>query len=401
MAKGAAVIGAGIVGCATALTLAQAGWAVTVFDPDPPGANASFGNAGVISTGGVTPNATPAVIRDLPGMAFSSTGSGWVRRGDHLLALPWVLRMVAAARMGRVRRIADQMRVLVAPSLEAHRRLAALAGCEDLIQVRGWLKAYGTAADYAAAAVDRELMVEHGVNLMLMDADALRAHLPQVDPAALFAGVHQPDAGMATDPRALAEGYLSAATARGAVHRRESVTGLEVGGPGARVRTAGGAQDFDVVVICAGARSAGIAAWIGDRIPLIAERGYHAAFPKDAAHLIPGPTYFASHGFVLSPLAEGLRLTMGAELSRPGAAPDFRRLHQKVETARRILPALQDQPVLREWMGERPSTPDTLPVIRPSGRTPAIIHAFGHGHLGLTLAAVTAERVRDLAQRAG
>ena len=96
-----AIIGAGLVGAATALVLAEAGHAVTVIDPAPD-TGASFGNAGAIAIGGVTPNATPGLVRQLPRMLFDRNGSGWVRGGDLLAAVPWVLRMIAASRPARV-----------------------------------------------------------------------------------------------------------------------------------------------------------------------------------------------------------------------------------------------------------------------------------------------------------
>ena len=387
-----AIIGAGVVGCATALRLAEEGFAVTVFDPDPPGANTSSGNAGVISTGGITPNATPGLVRRLPAMALDRQGDGWIRRGDMIRSLPWLGRMVAASRMPEVRRIAAAMHPLVAGALDSHRRLAARAGRPDLVTVGGWMKVYGSAADFAAAALDRDLMSEHGVDLMLLDAHQLRDRLPNVDPAALHAAVHQPGAGLVTDPRALAAAYLKAA---GAEHRRERVVWATADARAVTCIAESGEARFDRLVVCAGARSAGIAAWFGDRALLVAERGYHAQFPPETAGLIPGPTYFASLGFVLSPMARGLRLTMGAELSRPGAPPDYRRLDARIAAARRLVPALGSREPDR-WMGERPSTPDTLPVIGLSPRAPAVCYAFGHGHLGLTMAGTTADLVAGL-----
>ncbi len=390
--KRIAVIGAGIVGCATALRLTDEGFAVTVFDPDSPGANTSSGNAGVISTGGITPNATPGLVRSLPAMALDSQGDGWIRRGDMLRSLPWLRRMVAVSQISEVRRIAAAMHPLVAGALDAHRRLAVRAGRPDLITVGGWMKVYGSAAAFAAAALDRELMTEHGVDLLLLNAQQLRDRLPNVDRAALHAAVHQPGAGLAANPQALSAAYLEAAIATGAEHRRERIIRAAAEAGGVTCETEKSKERFDRLVVCAGARSAEIAAWFGDRALLVAERGYHAQFPVGTAALIPGPTYFSTLGFVLSPMARGLRLTMGAELSRPGAPRDYRRLNAKIETARKVVRALGSIEPGR-WMGERPSTPDTLPVIGRSPRAPAVCYAFGHGHLGLTMAATTADLV--------
>ena len=110
---------------------------------------------------------------------------------------------------------------------------------------------------------------------------------------------------------------------------------------------------------------------------------------------LPLPLVFGEHGFVATPLAEGLRIGGAVELAAPDAPPDFRRAAAMRAKARRFLPDLPEDGG-GEWMGSRPSTPDSLPVIGPDPRDPRIVCAFGHGHLGLTLAAVTARHVAAL-----
>src|SRR5690606_1146433 len=124
----------------------------------------------------------------------------------------------------------------------------------------------------------------------------------------------------------LAGAYLDAALARGARLVRARVLDAGATPGGIRLHTTAGEVAAGQVVVCAGAASAPLAARFGDRIPLLAERGYHACFERGTETLLPGPTYFAGLGLVLAPMDEGLRLTMGAELSRPGRPPDFRRL---------------------------------------------------------------------------
>lgn len=392
---GIAVIGAGIIGAATALALAEAGHRVTVIDPAP-GSGASFGNAGAIATGGVTPNATPGLVRRLPAMLFDRDGAGWVRRGDLPAALPWVLRMIAASRPARVARISAGLAALTTPALAAHRELAALAGCDALITPGSWLKVYGTAQGLAGTAPDRALMQRHGVGFEILDRGALARRLPTIRDGALHAGLDQPASGFVPDPGALCAAYLRAALARGAQIRKARVVAASAGADGVMLRTDAGDLHAGRAVICAGAASAPLAAAFGDRVPLLAERGYHACFAPGTESLLPGPTYFASLGLVLAPMREGLRLTMGAELARPGRPADFRRLRGRIAAARDLVPALADVPVTREWMGERPSLPDSLPVIGRASAASQVFYGFGHGHLGLTMAAVTAGAIRDL-----
>jgi len=111
---------------------------------------------------------------------------------------------------------------------------------------------------------------------------------------------------------------------------------------------------------------------------------------------------FPALSLVLSPMHDGIRLVSGDELAGLQAPPDYRRIRALVPSARRVLPALQAVEPVTEWMGYRPSTPDSLPVIGRSPRCADVVYAFGHGHLGLTLAAITARMVAaEIAGRAG
>jgi len=94
-------------------------------------------------------------------------------------------------------------------------------------------------------------------------------------------------------------------------------------------------------------------------------------------------------------MPDGIRLTSGVELAGLAAPPDFSRIHQLLPAAQQALPGLSDR-VSRRWMGYRPSTPDSLPIIGRSPRCSAVVYAFGHGHLGLTLGPITGRLVASL-----
>lgn len=390
-----AIVGAGIVGCATALTLAVEGHRVTVFDPDAPGAGTSSGNAGAIVTGSVTPTATPAVLKALPSYLLDRNSPAVLRLRHAPKVLPWLLRFIRAGTTSEVNRIAAALSPLVSRSLDAHRALAALAGAEGLITQEGWLKVYASEAEFADTALDRRLMDQHGVNYRILNRKEVTDLEPNLDPSLCSIGFHQPESGFVRFPRGLAQAYLDAATRRGAQHLRQKVRGVARRSGGITVHAEGGAQDFDRLVICAGAWSALLARKLGDPVSLDTERGYHIGFGSETASLMRGPVVFPALSMVLSPMHDGIRLVSGDELAGLTAPPDYRRIRALIPRARRALPALRDIAPATEWMGFRPSTPDSLPVIGPSARGTEVIHAFGHGHLGLTLAAVTARMVAD------
>lgn len=389
-----AVLGAGIVGCATALALAEAGHTVTVFDRDAAGAGTSSGNAGGIVEGAVMPTATPDVLRALPAYLFDREGAAVLRPGYLLPALPWLMRFVAAGRPARVAEIAAALQPLVANAMRAHRRLAGLCRSEDRIQTSGWLKVYASDADFAKTGLQRTLMLRHGVNFTELDANAIHDLEPRLNRQAYTRGLFQPGSGFVNYPRGLVEAYFQGALHRQARFVQENVREIAAAhAAGVTVRTDATTHRFDKLVVATGAWSRQFAAQVGDTVCLDTERGYHISLQSDAGPLLTRPVGFPARDCVLSPMHDGITVCSGDELAGLRAAPDFRRIRSLLPFVHNVLPETAAQTVQREWMGYRPSTPDSLPVIGPSTRSQHVIYAFGHGHLGLTLSAITAELV--------
>ncbi|MFD1330193.1 NAD(P)/FAD-dependent oxidoreductase [Mycoplana ramosa] len=395
-----AVIGAGIVGCSIALALTMEGHKVTLFDREEPGAGTSYGNAGAIVTGSITPTATPAVIKSLPAYVLDRQSPAVLRVHHTLKALPWMLRFIAAGTPAAVDRIAAAMHPLVSRALVAHRSFAARAEVPELLTQEGWLKVYASAADFDGSALERRLMARHGVVHEILEQGSILDLEPGLDPAFCYRGVRQPNAGNVRFPRGLAEAYLRASVNGGASVIRENVNAIEAReGGGVFVRGEGAQHGFDRVVVAAGAWSGKFAKQLGDRVSLDAERGYHISFGPGSERLLRGPVVIPGRGFVLSPMHDGLRLVSGDELAGLSAPPNYKRIEALLPDAVRVLPALRDWRPASRWMGHRPSTPDTLPVIGPARKSQDVIYAFGHGHLGVTLSAITARLVADLIVR--
>jgi D-amino-acid dehydrogenase len=148
------------------------------------------------------------------------------------------------------------------------------------------------------------------------------------------------------------------------------------------------------VVLTGGAWSRGLAAALGARVPLDTERGYHVMLPQPGVEP-RSAMLFPALGFGATPMAEGFRIAGTVEFGGLEAAPDWRRADALVAHAQRLFPGLGTDGAQR-WMGYRPSMPDSLPVIGRSPKHANAYFAFGHGHLGLTLAAVTGRLIADL-----
>jgi D-amino-acid dehydrogenase len=389
-----AVIGAGIVGVSCALRLQRDGHDVTLIDPRAPGTSTSFGNAGGIVTGAVVPNSTPALWRDIPRMLFDRDSAVRVRWRYLPRLAPWLIRFLLAGRHARVQAIADALQPLVSRAYDAHRELIALSGADDIVRPVGWLKVYETEAGFAGTGYDREIMQARGVRIDVLEPEEIRQLEPNLA-RRYVKGLFQPDSAFVASPYKLVQMHAAYFGRRGGDFAQERVRGIQPVDGGVRLDCELGIRDFDAVVVAAGAWSKELARQVGDRVVLDTERGYHLNLEPGAAGELRRPVVFPERGFVLAPMLDGIRLTSGVELAGLDAPPDFSRIRRLLPAAREALPGLSGR-VTREWLGYRPSTPDSLPVIARSRRCSAVFYAFGHQHLGLTLGPITGRLVAAL-----
>jgi D-amino-acid dehydrogenase len=190
---------------------------------------------------------------------------------------------------------------------------------------------------------------------------------------------------------ALAENFR----ARGGSIEIAEVKALKPVVDGVEIATSGGTTcRAGKVVLSAGAFSHRIARSLGENIPLETERGYNTTLPADALDLRTQVT-FGGHGFVVTRLSAGIRVGGSVELGGLDLPPNYARSAAMLDKARSFLPGLKTEGGT-EWMGFRPSLPDSLPAIARARATANVVYAFGHGHLGLTQSAGTARLVADL-----
>jgi D-amino-acid dehydrogenase len=294
-----------------------------------------------------------------------------------------------------VRQIAQALQLLVSRAYEAHRELIALSGADGIVRPVGWLKVYGSEATFAATQYERSIMAAHGVRFDVLGRDEIRQLEPALAPRfekALF----QPDSAFVSSPRKLTEAYAAHFARVGGGVVQERVRGVAPEPDGVTLDCEFGYRRFDAVVIAAGAWSKELARQVGDHVLLDTERGYHLNLERGQAGDLRRAVVFPDHGgFVLAPMQDGIRLTSGVELAGLDAPPDFARIRRLIPRALEVLPGLSAQ-VTRQWMGYRPSTPDSLPVIGRSPRSPNVYYAFGHQHLGLTLGPITGRLIAAL-----
>ncbi|MCO6388777.1 FAD-binding oxidoreductase [Aliihoeflea sp. 40Bstr573] len=395
-AKHTLIIGAGIVGVACALALQERGRKVTLIDRQDAGTATSFGNAGCFATAEITPISMPGLPLKVPGMLLDPLGPLAIR-WRHLPHLaPWLLRFILAGRRARVDEITASLSTLMKRVWSDYDPLLRGAALDHLVRRNGALFVYSSEKALAASAYEWRLRAENGVRMEQVDREQI-ADLEPALSSRFASGYFVTDWAHTVDPFEIVTGLFSHFTARGGAFLRDEVTGFDFAGerPSSARLSRGEPVAFDEVVICGGAWSRKLAAALGSRVPLETERGYNTTLPEPGV-LLSRPVCVAEQSYVMTPMSMGLRVGGTVELAGLEALPDFTRARKLVTLCKDALPGVDDAGG-KEWMGFRPSMPDSMPVI---GRSPSHANAyfaFGHGHLGLTLAATTGRLVADLA----
>lgn len=383
------VIGAGIVGAATALAALDRGFRVTILDPGPPGGEqaASYGNGCWLSTMSVIPPAGPGLWKQVPSFLMDPLGPLAIRWSYLPRALPWLWAYLRAGwTEALVLETARALRTLLDDAPARHRRLAERAGVAELIRRDGLMYVYPSRAEFEREAMAFRIRRQVGLSWREIGPEEMRQLQPELDRRYGFGALFE-EAGHCTDPGALVAALVEQAVAEGATLRRVAAIGFRIEGGRLRAVRVGDGDEIpaDRAVIAAGARSKALAAAAGSRVPLETERGYHAVVL--GAETGPRIPIMPSDGKMgITATREGLRASGQVEIAGLEAAPNWQRGAILRDHLLRAFPALpRDLPAeqVKFWMGHRPSMPDGLPCLGRSAASADVILAFGHGHVGL------------------
>jgi D-amino-acid dehydrogenase len=355
---------------------------VAVLDPLGPAGGASFGNAGMLSPDTATPIAMPGMLRKVPGWLRDPLGPLAVRPSYFPRALPWLLQWVKAGRLDRVLAISDAMRALHRDTLTCWRELLGDALYRDLIRPSGQVHVWEGDDASPTEAIEQQIRDRHGIAAQPLNADDLRQMFPGLA-RDITRGLFVPGNGHTVSPQRIVHSLAELFRAAGGAIIAERAMKLiprEAGGFTVMTNTAN--RNADRVVVAAGAWSAQLLTPLGINLPLETERGYHAMLL--APNVTPAiPISSKTRAFFMTPMEDGLRIAGTVEIAGLDAPPDERRAKILVDHARRLFPGLQAGEV-RYWMGFRPSTPDSLPILGPVERHAGLYLAFGHGHFGMS-----------------
>jgi D-amino-acid dehydrogenase len=393
--KSAIVIGAGIAGVSTALYLQRDGHMVTILDPKPPGSMTSYGNAGLIATYATIPTATLDILMRVPKMLVDPMGPLSLRWSYLPQLTPWLLSLVRNSAPECIRRNATVKSVLLNRAWDDFRPLIDQTGAENLIYAGGMLRVFRTDSAFEEMkAREIDLMDLTGRSYELLNTDEIRQLEPVLEPLFPHA-IFSTDSRNIRNPGRLVEVFAENFMQRGGTLKPEAVTGLSGTSEGKwRVLTDGGEAVADIVVVAAGAWSRQIAKMVGVKLLMDTERGYHVMLPS----LEPGlnrSVLFGEEGLMMSPMETGYRVSTGVELAGIDAPPDYRRIRRAIGQVSGYVKGLQthEQSI---WMGRRPSTPDSVPILGGVPGRDGLYFATGGAHIGMTLGPTFGRIIADL-----
>lgn len=387
------VLGAGIVGICCALELQQKGYQVTLIDRRGFGEETSYGNAGILSLSSVMPLASPQILTRLFRLATNQDNDFLMHYAHLPWLLPWLTKFLM--RCNRDTYITDGMAMseLTLPSVAMHLEWIKQAKAEHLLNSVGALKLYRNPQSYARDALERELFDRCGVAYSVLekgDCTDLEPDLHDVYEKGLLIEQTQ----SLRDPQALCQAYGELFMNLGGTFKQAAVKQIENRNGQWEITSDQGVEIVEKLVVCLGAWTPELLKPLGYSNPIVMERGYHTVFQTQPDKCLKRPVFDVDSSFVMIPMNAGLRVTTGTNMvyrDTTETATQIARVTPRVREAFPVDKIILDKP----WMGRRPSTPDSLPIIGPAPRHENLWLAFGHAHMGLTVGPVTGKLIAE------
>ncbi|PSH66904.1 NAD(P)/FAD-dependent oxidoreductase [Phyllobacterium sophorae] len=387
-------IGAGIVGIAVAACLCEAGRTVLVIDRQGICEGTSSGNAGALAFSDILPMASKGVLAKVPRWLMDPLGPFTIRPSYLPKLTPWLIRFWRASRTDALARTVQAQGAMMRLAEPEMLGLMQRAGIRHMVREDGSLELYESEEELNASLPGWNARRKAGIAFEHLRGEELAASQPGLA-SRFVAGTFVPGWKTVSDPQHVGKGLWNYAERLGASFLRAEVASVSADETGAAVRLMDGRRiEAAKLIIAAGAWSHRLAKDLGDAIPLETERGYNTTLPVGAFDL-KRQLIFSGHGFVVTPLETGVRIGGAVELGGLALPPNYRRSEAMLTKARKFMPGLETG-CGRQWMGYRPSLPDSLPVIGYARKSKNVLYAFGHGHLGLTQSAATGRLISDI-----
>jgi D-amino-acid dehydrogenase len=393
------VIGAGVIGIACGISLLEKGHRVTIYDPEPPGSMTSSGNAGGFGFTEVMPMAGPGVSWRVPGWLLDPCGPLFIRPGQLPSLVPWLWRFHRLSKLEHVEKISHALKDILRSSMLDTRELVKKCGLESLFVENGMITVYKSEQGFRRDRLEWDTKKARGIEVIELDSVGIREMEPALENANF--GAYTPQWCNTPDPFKFTTSLGKYFCDQGGVIVQSKVKEIRIRDNHASSIISDGTDEIKCghVIVAAGIWSKLFCNQLDENVLLESERGYNTTLPNPGISLNRQITFgdekFVITNIQISDQKTGLRIGGAAEFAGITAPANFKRSERLVEIARRYLPEL-DATGGSEWMGQRPSTPDSLPVISRSGRYKNVYYAFGHSHGGLTMAATTGKLIARL-----
>ncbi len=393
MSKTILVIGAGITGVSSAEWLRRDGWDVTLIDrivsghPD----QTSFGNAGLIARGAIIPVSIPGLAASAPAMLLNPDSPLYLRWSYLPRLLPWLIPFLRNGTVEKVTEIAAGLAALTVDAVDQHQALSTGTPAEAFIQTGEYVNLFASKADYDADPLSAALRKKHGFDPDKIGRAEILSRDPNIGPAYNIGTVYK-DYGWLTNPGGYVAALFGHFRSQGGHFQRGEVVDIKAGESPSVSLKGGEVLIADKIVLSAGAWSGLLNKNLAPKVKLEAERGYHVSMfnPNFTA---PNPYMINDSRFVLTPMDGFLRAAGVVEFGGLDAPPATAPVNFLRKQMKKVYPNLKFE-YDEVWMGRRPTTPDSMPVL---DETDNIIHAYGGQHIGLTIGPRLGRMVADIA----
>ena len=390
------IIGAGIVGICTSIELIKKGYYVTLMDPNEPGSQTSYGNAGVITDSSLMIINNPQLLKSLFQLIFKNQTSFRYSKSFIFSRLIWVLRFLMFSHKNHMKFAAKALRELQVLSLNTHKKLIKKTNSNNIISKPGWLKLFKTSESYKKYSLELEVLNKHKAKYTTLNTTQIEKQFPDLE-VKFFKGILFKNSIRVKSPLKLSKKYFNYFIDSGGKFVQESCKDLQYIEDKWVIFSNKNKSYFDQVVVSTGPWSKNILSNLGYNIPLAWERGYHHHFSTKKKISINPAIYDVEGGFVYSSNGSDVRVTSGVELTFLDAVENEIQINESIQKLRKIIP-LNKKLIDKPWLGSRPTIIDSLPMIGKAPKHKNLWFNFGHNHIGLSTSAGSAVIISEMIQ---
>ena len=394
--KNILIIGAGIVGICTSIELIKKGYSVTLMDPNEPGSQTSYGNAGVISDSSLMIINNPLLLKSLFQLIFKNHNSFSYSKSFVFSRLIWVFHFLTFSHKNHMKFAAKALRELQVLSLNTHQKLIKITNSNNIISKPGWLKLFKTSESYKKYSLELEVLNKHKAKYTTLNTTQIEKQFPDLE-VKFFKGILFKNSIRVKSPLKLSKKYFNYFIKSGGKFVQESCKDLQYIEDKWVIFSNKNKSYFDQVVVSTGPWSKNILSNLGYNIPLAWERGYHHHFSTKKKISINPAIYDVEGGFVYSSNGSDVRVTSGVELTFLDAVQNEIQINESIQKLRKIIP-LNKKLIDKPWLGSRPTIIDSLPMIGKAPKHKNLWFNFGHNHIGLSTSAGSAVIISEMIQ---